>query len=132
MCNLKKLYRELTFAGVILGASLGLGATAAFAQDQRAPLGEQPEPTGAASAAMTTPAMSAPLVANPNPMSLDAGFLGPVYVTGAVSGLGLWQNNKDPDQLQSLASLSNGQYSFKKPMACSNIFLMLAPIHFHG
>jgi len=31
MCNLKKLYRELTSAGVILGASLGLGATAAFA-----------------------------------------------------------------------------------------------------
>ena len=69
-------------------ASLGLGANVLLA-DEQPPAGEQP----AAPTAMTTPAMCAPLTANPNPMSFDAGFLGPVYVTGAVSGLGLWQNN---------------------------------------
>jgi len=49
--------------------------------------GDQPaveQPT--APTAMTTPAMTGPLAANPNPTSVDAGSLGPVYVTGAVSG----------------------------------------------
>ena len=47
-------------------------------------------------------------------MSFDAGPLGPVYVTGAVSGLGLWQNNKFPDQQHSQASLSNGHVFIQK------------------
>jgi hypothetical protein len=68
----------------------------------------------AAPTAMTTPAMSGPLVANPNPMSVDAGFLGPVYVTGAVSGLGFFQDNKFPDQQKTQVSLSNGQVFLQK------------------
>jgi hypothetical protein len=77
--------------------------------------GDQPavEQTTAPTA-MTTPAMTGPLAANPNPTSVDAGFLGPVYVTGAVSGLGLWQNNKFPDQEHAQASLSNGQVFLQK------------------
>jgi hypothetical protein len=55
-----------------------------------------------------------PLAANPNPMSFDAGPLGPVYLTGAVSGLGLWQNNKFPDQQHTQASLSNGHVFLQK------------------
>jgi hypothetical protein len=74
------------------------------------PPAEQPStPT-----AMTTPSMTGPLAANPNPTSVDAGFLGPVYVTGAVSGRGLWQNNKFPDQQHAQASLSNGQVFLQK------------------
>ena len=68
----------------------------------------------AAPTAMTTPAMAGPLAANPNPISFDAGPLGPVYVTGAVSALGLWQNNTFPGDQHSLASLSNGQFFFQK------------------
>ena len=68
----------------------------------------------AAQTAMTTPVMPGPLTANPNPMSFDAGPLGPVYLTGAVSGLGLWQNNISPGDQHSLASLSNGQFFFQK------------------
>ena len=64
--------------------------------------------------AMTTPAMTGPLAANPNPMNFDAGPLGSVYLTGAVSGLGLWQNNKFPDQQHAQASLSNGQVFLQK------------------
>jgi Putative beta-barrel porin-2, OmpL-like. bbp2 len=79
------------------------------------PAGEQPAAEApAAPTAMTTPSMSAPLVANPNPLSFDAGPLGPVYLTGAVSGLGLWQNNLFPDQQHSQASLSNGQLFLQK------------------
>ena len=104
-------FRKSIILGVVCAwASLGLGATVALADEQPAPAAEQP----AAPTAMTTPAMSAPLVANPNPMNFDVGFLGPVYVTGAVSGLGLWQNNKSPDQQHSLASLSNGQVFIQK------------------
>jgi len=84
--------------------------TVASAQTQAVGIEPSPAPT-----AMTTPAMSGPLVANPNPMSIEAGFLGPTYVTGAVSGLGLWQNNKFPDQQRTQASLSNGQVFIQKP-----------------
>ena len=67
--------------------------------------------------------MSAPLVANPNPIASTPDFLGPVYVTGAVSGLGLWQNNNAPDQQHSLASLSNGQVFLQKTDGLFQYFL---------
>jgi hypothetical protein len=87
------------------------------ATDQPPPTGEQPAAAGdqpAAPTAMTTPTMVGPLAANPNPMSFDAGPLGPVYVTGVVSALGLWQNNPFPGDQRSLGSLSNGQFFFQK------------------
>src|SRR6202043_3525299 len=62
----------------------------------------------------TTPVMPGPLVANPNPTNFDLGPLGPVYLTGAITGLGLWQNNPFPADQRSLGSLSNGQFSFQK------------------
>ena len=98
-------------------ALLGLGAPVALADEQAAPPGGQPageQPAPAAPTAMTTPALTGPLVANPNPISFDLGPLGPVYYTGVVSGLGLWQNNIFPGDQHSLASLSNGQFSFQK------------------
>jgi hypothetical protein len=110
--------KKSIISGAAAWGLFGLGATVALADEQPAPAGEQPAATGgeqpAAPTAMTTPAMTAPLVANPNPMSFDAGPLGPVYVTGAVSGLGLWQNNKFPDQQHAQASLSNGQLFVQK------------------
>src|SRR5215469_15463605 len=100
-------------------ALLGLGAVVALAEEQAAPPGDQTapageQPTSVAPTAMTTPALTGPLVANPNPISFDLGPLGPVYYTGVVSGLGLWQNNIFPGDQHSLASLSNGQFSFQK------------------
>jgi hypothetical protein len=77
----------------------------------------------AAPTAMTTPAMNGPLVANPNPTSFDAGPFGPVYMTGAISGLGLWQNNIAPGDQHSLASLSNGQFFFQKPEGLLQYFV---------
>jgi hypothetical protein len=84
--------------------------TAQTSDQQPAAAAEQP----AAPTAMTTPAMSGPLVANPNPTSVDAGFLGPIYVTGAVSGLEFVQSNKFPDQQHTQVSLSNGQVFLQK------------------
>src|SRR5262249_642557 len=80
------------------------------------PVGEQAAAAQpAAPTALTTPVMPGPLTANPNPMSFDLGPLGPVYLTGAVTGLGLWQNNPFPADQRSLASLTNGQFFFQKP-----------------
>ena len=96
------------FAWALLGAGLGSGWAQTAAEQPTG--GEQP----AAPTALTTPAMTGPLVANPNPTSFDLGPLGPVYLTGAVTGLGLWQNNPFPADQRSLASLSNGQFFFQK------------------
>ena len=116
MKNLKKSIITGTCAALAL---LGCGTGLAAADDQPAPTGAQPaaageQPAPAASTAMTAPALTGPLVANPNPMSLDLGPLGSAYFTGIVSGLGMWQNNVFPGDQHALASLSNGQFSFQK------------------
>ena len=53
--------------------------------------------------------MTVPLSANPNPTSFDGGPLGKVYVTGAVTGLGLAQSNRTPGDNSDLLDVSNGQ-----------------------
>jgi hypothetical protein len=65
-------------------------------------------------AALSTPAMSGPLAANPNPISLDAGPLGPIYVDGTVSGLAFWQDNHIPGDQEWRGDLSNGQVFVQK------------------
>src|SRR5262249_51079111 len=105
------IFKKSIIPGVVCAwASLGLDANLVLADEQPAPALEQP----AAPTAMTTPALTGPLVANPNPASFDLGFLGPVYYNGFISGLGMWQNNVFPGDQRVLASLSNGQFSFQK------------------
>jgi hypothetical protein len=60
-------------------------------------------------AALPLPAMAGPLSPNANPLSFDAGPLGNIYVTGAVSGLAVWQSNPVPGDHDSRADLTNGQ-----------------------
>ena len=102
--------------GALVCAVLSAGCWPAWAQGSaEQPAAEQPAAEQpAAPTAMTTPVMPGPLVANPNPTSFDLGPLGPVYLTGAITGLGLWQNNPFPADQRSLASLSNGQFFFQK------------------
>src|SRR3974377_1111692 len=72
---------------------------------------------GAAQAdALSTPAMSTPLAANASPLSVDAGPLGNIYVTGAVSGLGLFQTNHSavPNDNAELVDFSNAQVFVQK------------------
>jgi len=123
-------FKKSIITGAGAWALLALGITAAPAQQSEEQPAEKPGEEQAAPTAMTTPGMSAPLTANPNPMSVDAGFLGPVYVTGAVSGLGLWQNNKFPDQQHSQASLSNGQLFIQKPEGLFQYFLAVGAYTF--
>lgn len=60
------------------------------------------------------PAMSGPLSANPNPTKFDAGPLGKIYVTGALTGLAQWQDNVFPGDQKTLADISNGQVFVQK------------------
>jgi Putative beta-barrel porin-2, OmpL-like. bbp2 len=96
------------FAWALLG--IGLGPSSAQESAEQPAAGEKL----AAPTALTTPPLTGPLAGNPNPINFDAGPLGPVYLTGVVSGLGLWQNNPSPGDQRSLASLSNGQFIFQK------------------
>jgi hypothetical protein len=123
-------FKKSIITGAGAWALLALGITAAPAQQSEEQPAEKPGEEQAAPTAMAIPGMSAPLTANPNPMSVDAGFLGPVYVTGAVSGLGLWQNNKFPDQQHSQASLSNGQLFLQKPEGLFQYFLAVGAYTF--
>jgi hypothetical protein len=67
-----------------------------------------------APAPMTAPAMTGPLAANPAPMSFDTGMLGTWYVTGAVTGLALSQDNHVQGDRSTRTDLSNGQVFIQK------------------
>ena len=68
----------------------------------------------AGSSPMTTPGMTGPLLANPNPIGYSIGKFGPIYVTGAVSGIYQLQNNVSTGDKTSQADLSNGQVFIQK------------------
>ena len=60
------------------------------------------------------PAMSGPLNANANPTKFDAGPLGKIYVTGALTGLAQYQDHAVPGDDETLADISNGQVFVQK------------------
>ena len=66
-------------------------------------------PVAALAEPMTTPAMTWPLAANPNPTTIDAGPLGNVYVTGAISGVGYTQDAAVGSAVDARADISNAQ-----------------------
>ncbi|MGH7023780.1 MAG: outer membrane beta-barrel protein [Caulobacteraceae bacterium] len=68
-----------------------------------------PAPAAPAPSPLGTPAMTPPLSADPNPTSFDAGPLGKIYVTGALSGLAMVQTEHSPYDRSALADLSNAQ-----------------------
>src|SRR5436190_1430998 len=82
-------------AACLIAAAWTVGSdSAAWAQQPLvAPASEAPSTEAPPPTAMTVPAMTGPLVANPNPMSFDGGPLGKVYLTGALTGIGLFQND---------------------------------------
>lgn len=63
---------------------------------------------------MSTPSMTGPLTANPNPMRFDTGALGTWYVTGAVSGLAFGQDHTFPGDKSTRTDLDNGQVFIQK------------------
>ena len=85
---------------LVLAAAFPLGSPARA--DDAQPQQPAPPPTLA-------PSMTGPLHFSPNPLHVDGAPLGPVYITGVISGLGLAQDHHFPGDHSSLVDLSNGQ-----------------------
>jgi len=83
--------------GLAVGISLAAGSTGAACADP-----------------LPVPGMTGPLTANGSPTSFQAGPLGTVYVTGAVSGIGLWQDSVAPGDKDAQADMGNGQVFLTK------------------
>lgn len=63
---------------------------------------------------MTTPAMTPPLSANPNPTVIDTGIFGDVYVTGAVTGVAYTQSNTIAGDNKDGIDVNNAQIFIQK------------------
>jgi hypothetical protein len=85
---------------LLLAAALPIASPAAA---QEAPA-QAPAPSP-----VLGPSMTGPLKANPNPLRIDGGPFGPVYISGVISGIGLTQDNRFPGDKKSRIDLSNGQ-----------------------
>ncbi len=96
-------------------AALTLFAGAAFAQDATPPAAAAPA-AAAPAPPVLSPSMTAPLAANSSPTSFDLGpLLGhKVYVTGALTGLAMTQNNRIGSDQTSQADISNAQIFINK------------------
>jgi Putative beta-barrel porin-2, OmpL-like. bbp2 len=78
------------------------------------PAAGQEQPAGPASAALTAPSMAGPLTANPDPAKFDAGPIGNLFVTGALTGLLRWQSNPVQTDRSGRADISNAQVFIQK------------------
>ena len=103
--------RIRTFSCAAIACASGLSAAPALADDAPAAPAAAPAP---APVVLGTPAMSGPLAANTSPAKFDAGPLGEIFVTGAVSGYGQWQDNVAPGDKAGQFDLSNGQVFVQK------------------
>jgi len=103
-------------------AALGLGP-AAWAQD--AATNADTTETAKAEQAPATPALQPTISStlSSEPVRLDAGALGPIYVGGVVSGLGLVQNHAAATDHTWVADLSNGQVFVNKATGILQFFL---------
>lgn len=84
-------------------------ASPAFAQTQTLNQPAAQPGQAAPSPPSLGPSTTGPLHLNSDPLHVDGGPLGPVYVSGVISGLGLIQDHPFPGDQGSRADLSNGQ-----------------------
>lgn len=75
--------------------------------DQPALLASQPSPPS------LSPSMTGPLHANPDPFHFDGGPLGPIYVSGVISALGLTEDHPAPADRKSRIDVSNWHLIFQ-------------------
>ncbi|PKU21784.1 outer membrane beta-barrel protein [Telmatospirillum siberiense] len=64
--------------------------------------------------ALSQPAMTGPIAANPNPFSFDAGPAGTIYVSGILSGFGQIQTNHASGDHHNQTDITNGQAIVQK------------------
>jgi len=113
-------------AACLIAAAWQLGANpAAWAQQPPpaapAPAAEAaPAPTG-----MSTPTMAGPLVANPNPMKFDIAPFNTIYLTGAVSGLGMFQTAPLLGDHGGNVDMSNGLFTLQTTEGLFQYFIMV-------
>lgn len=100
-----------------------LGSSPAWAQT--APPAPAPAPGAAPAPApapetspVSLPSMGPTLSGNTKPLKIDAGPLGGLYVTGALTGMALWQNNtmhnQSPGDEDTQVDITNGQVVVQK------------------
>jgi hypothetical protein len=82
--------------------------------------------TKSTSISLPYPALTGPLVANPNPFNFEAGPIGTIYITGALSGLGLVQSNPVSGNPSSLLDLDNGMLFIQKTTDCCSFMFRVA------
>jgi hypothetical protein len=108
LCRLERPMLALFVAATVPVATPATAEAQPQATEERTPASTGPEQAPAPAPALG-PSMTGPLKANPNPLHVDGGPFGPVYVSGVISGLGLTQDNPFPGDHKSHADLSNGQ-----------------------
>jgi hypothetical protein len=94
---------------------LSLFATASLMLAGAARAEDTPAAAPAGPTALSTPAMSSTLAANADPLSVDAGFLGKIWFSGQLTGLGTWQNHAVAgNNEKGKFDLSNAQIEIQK------------------
>ncbi len=112
-------------AACLIAAALQLGAyPAAWAQQPPPLLVPAPAPEPPASTAVPVPAMAGPLVANPNPMKFEVGP-NTVYLTGFVTGLGMFQTAPLLGDHGGIADLTNGQFMLQTTEGLVQFYLQV-------
>jgi hypothetical protein len=98
-------------------AAFTMGASqAALADPAAAPAAPAPNP-------MASPAMGAVLSANPDPLNFNLGPAGKIYVTGALTALGMTQNNVNPGDHATWGDISNAQIFIQKTDGVVQFFI---------
>jgi hypothetical protein len=95
---------------VLLAAAIPVAspALADEAQPQQPTQAPAPAPTPPPALSLA-PSITGPLHYDSNPLHVDGGPLGPIYVSGVISGLGLAQDHPFPGDHDTRIDLSNGQ-----------------------
>jgi hypothetical protein len=102
-------------AALLAMAAWQIGAApASLAQAPPPAVTPAPEPEAPAPTALTTPPLTGPLAANPNPVTFETVEFGKIYVGGAITGMGLFQSNPVPGNTTSHFDLTNGQVIVQK------------------
>jgi hypothetical protein len=94
--------------GMLLAAAFPLSSPALAQEAQPASDQPSPQPAAQPSAPSLGPSMTGPLRLNPDPLHIEAGPLGPIYISGVISALGLTQSNHGSSEPSGRIDLSNG------------------------
>ncbi len=116
-------------AACLIAAAWQLGTGPAAAQQPPPPAAPAPA-EAPASTAMTVPSMAGPLVANPNPYKIEIAPFNPIYVTGAVSALGMFQTAPIPGDHGSNGDLPNGLVALQTTEGLVQFFTMVGVYSF--